>query len=54
MTSVSLSVAGSAGSAASGAAFAASGWSAVVLTGAAFSGLALVVWAIGESAGRRG
>ena len=35
---------GVAGSAASGTAFAAGGWTAVALTGAGFSGLALLIW----------
>ena len=52
MTSVFLG--GVAGSAASGAAFAAGGWTAVAVTGAAFSGLALLLWAVGGSVGRRG
>jgi predicted MFS family arabinose efflux permease len=44
MTSVFLG--GVAGSAASGAAFAAGGWGGVVLTGSAFSGTALAIWAV--------
>ncbi|MEY9926349.1 putative MFS family arabinose efflux permease [Catenulispora sp. GP43] len=44
MTSVFLG--GVAGSAASGAVFASGGWNAVTLTGAAFSGVALAIWAV--------
>jgi hypothetical protein len=44
MTSVFLG--GVAGSAASGAAFASGGWTAVTLTGAAFTATALAAWAV--------
>jgi hypothetical protein len=50
MTSVFLG--GVAGSAASGAAFAAGGWTAVAITGAVFSGSALVLWVVAGLAAR--
>ena len=52
MTSVFLG--GVVGSAASGAAFAAGGWGAVVLTGAAFSATALATWAVSARGTVRG
>jgi predicted MFS family arabinose efflux permease len=51
MTSVFLG--GVAGAAASGAAFSAGGWTAVALTGAGFSGLALLLWAAPALGGMR-
>jgi predicted MFS family arabinose efflux permease len=51
---VSVFLGGVAGSAASGAAYAAGGWMAVTSTGAAFTGAAIVLWAVTARVGRIG
>ena len=50
---VTYFIGGALGSAATGIAYGASGWPAVVLLGVSFSGAALVLWAISEGARRK-